>query len=712
MSSARSFLFPFRYSSKVAYVVEFSHKKIRLYAKRSLVTTFGVDVSSSDAEIETTADFSSYPPLEIASPYSYEDLWDNEELCCKIQTIQHSDVLYIFNEKHPIMTLKRYSNIDWRLEELELKNGPFLALNTGDILIKCDENLEGETTLTASNDLFVDTDVDRLVRLRIYDDDTLPWASNINVEKDDIYRSDNKYYIALDSGATGAVKPVHSEGYRSDGKVRWKYLHDGFGIVKISEFIDAKNVRAKVISRVPEAIREGTLYWEFGMLHKGAKYPMSGAFFRNRFAFLVNTDTGPNVCLSVIGDYNNFADMEFGNATAETAITVPVLNTEFNVGKWIYSGDVLFVGTGAGEFYIDALASNSAMAGDNIKISQISNVGSKAIKPIGVGAHVFFVDRYGLGLRDLVYNYYNDGYDPIDISLLGKHLFKSRIVDICYQEIPDKIIWCLMADGTLTAITFLAEQEVIAFSRHDFSGKVESITTIPNFDECYDEVWLEISRMIDNVPMRTVECMELGMPLNILSASVEKFNFADEKAKYADYILNNAMYLDSAVKFERKPDDYSLEISGLSHLNGKLVSIFADGEVLPSQIVVDGKVILSSYFAKAVVGLDITSQFIPQSVIIPSQFSNGLGEKQRINRVKLLLYLSAGGQLGESEDKFSDILYRNVDAKMGKVQSLFSGYVEVLINSSTSTDSEMSTFILQTKSPVPMNVLGVIPSID
>ena len=708
MSSARSFLFPFRYSNKVAFVVEFSHHKIRLYAKKSLVTTFGVDMS--DEGDVSVADFSSYPPLEIDSPYGFDDLWDREELCCKLQTIQHSDVLYIFNEKFPVMTLKRYSNIDWRLEELELKNGPFLAMNTGDVLIKCDENLEDITTLYASGDLFSETDVGRFVRLRIYDDNTQPWSSNINVNKDDIYCSDNKYYVSLDAGSTGSVKPVHSEGVRSDGKVRWKFLHDGFGIVKISEYIDEKTVKAKVFKRIPEAIREGTLYWELGMLHKGANFPISGAFFRNRFAFLVNTSTGPNVCLSVSGDYNNFEDMEFGEATAETAITVPVMNTEFNDGKWLYSGDVLFVGTGASEFYIDSLSPNSAMAGENIKISQISSVGSKAIKPIGVGGHVFFVDRYGLGIRDLVYNYYNDGYDSIDISLLGKHLFRSRIVDIVYQETPDKIIWCLMGDGTLSAITFLAEQEVVAFSRHDFSGSCESITVIPNFEECYDEVWLEISRVIENVNLRTVECLDLGMPRTSLDNN--GVDFYDNQLQFAKCVQNNATYLDGAVYFERNVGDDTLEVSGLSHLNGRMVSIFADGEVLPSQLVIDGKVILPSYFVKALVGLPIISQYIPQPTVIPSQFAQGLGEKYRISRVKLLLYLSGGGQVGESQDKLVDILYRNTDCEMGKVQGLFSGYVEVLINSSTPDDHEMENFILQNSSPLPMNVLGIIPSID
>ena len=88
-----------------------------------------------------------FPVLEIASPYAYSDLWDNEEQCCKIQTIQHSDILYIFNEDFPLMVLKRYSNTTWVLEELEIRNGPFLSMNTTDISIATDE-LEGEVQLT------------------------------------------------------------------------------------------------------------------------------------------------------------------------------------------------------------------------------------------------------------------------------------------------------------------------------------------------------------------------------------------------------------------------------------------------------------------------------------------------------------------------------------------------------------------------------------
>ncbi len=707
MSNARSFLFPFKYSHRVAYVVEFSHLKIRLFAQRDLVRKHVVSTSGATDDEPDEA----FPPLEISSPYTYSDLWDDDELCCKIQTIQHSDIMYIFNANHPIMLLKRYANDDWRLEELELRNGPFLSMNTSETMISVTEKT-GTTQLTASADIFADTDVGRLVRLRVLDDDTKPWSAGINVAAMEIRSSDNKYYMAVGTGQTGAIKPVHSEGTRSDGSISWQYVHDGIGIVKITEFTDAQHVMAQVVSRLPDALEKGTVCWELGMIHQGTAYPISGAFFRNRFAFLVNSETGPNVCLSYSGDYNNFADMDCGEATAETAITVPVLSTEFNEGKWLYARDALFVGTGAAEFYIDAISSSQAMASDNIRISQISTVGSKAIMPVAIGAHVLFVDRYGLSLRDLMYNYYNDGYDQTDVSILGKHLFQSRIVSMAYQEVPDKILWCLVGDGSLTAITFSSEQEVAAFSRHDVSGSIESLAVIPNLEDNRDELWVEVQRVINSTYLRSVEWMDNGMPQTVPVSQLRSDNLEMKNKKEALYMRQNAVYLDAAVVFDRVADDDTTELSGLSHLEGKEVSLFADGVVLPSQVVYNGKIIVPSAVSHLVVGLNICSQFIPQNIYIPNQYGSGIGQKQRINHVLLTLYLSGGGQIGENENSLTDILYRKTDAPMNAPQELFTGNKEILFNGSTTQNEQAATFLIQTNSPLPLNILAVVPYLD
>lgn len=385
--------------------------------------------------------------------------------------------------------------------------------------------------------------------------------------KGSICVSDKKYYKAVNGDETGSIKPVHSEGTRSDGGVLWEYLHDGSGIVKITEVIDKQHVKGTTVTRLPDAIKSGTGMLGTRHVAQASKYPKSGAFFRNRFAFLVNTETGPNVCLSYSGDYNNFADMECGEATAETAITVPVLNTEFNEGKWIYARDVLFVGTGASEFYVDVVSSASPLASDNVKISQISRVGSKAIMPLSVGSHVIFVDRYGLSLRDLTYNYYNDGYDEGHFPF-GETSVQSRITGMAYQEVPDKVLWCMVGDGSLTALTFSAEQEVSALSRHDLSGAAESLAVIPNFEDCRDELWLEVKRTINNANYRTVEWMDNGIPQYWPSSVYGAASLAERETLEKEYVRQEALYLDGAVVYEQNELDMQEEMSGLEHLEG------------------------------------------------------------------------------------------------------------------------------------------------
>lgn len=733
MSSARSFLFSFKYSHKVAYVLEFSHLKIRIYAQHQLLDGSGIvlngdsdlevesgnetpaaAVAESEADnVETVVTASgAVEPLEIVSPYKYSDLWDEEELCCKIQTIQHSDVLYIFNEAFPIMVLKRYSPTNWVLEELELKNGPFMAMNTdNDVMIKSSA-VTGVVTLTSSADVFSEQDVGRLLRLRTFSDEVTPWYAGQAVNVGDVRRSDNKYYRAGTAGSTGSTKPVHTEGVRSDGVILWTYLHDGTGLVKIISVNNSKSAQATVLSRLPDVMVDGTSCWEKGMIYQGGKYPISGAFFRNRFAFLINTETGPNVCLSYSGDYNNFADAECAQTTDETAITVPVLNTEYNEGKWLYAGDVLFVGTGASEFYIDVASGTSPLSTTNVKITQISNIGSKAIKPVAVGRHVFFADRYGLSLRELAYNYYNEGYDQVDISLLGKHLFASRIVNMCYQETPHKILWCLMGDGTLTALTFSAEQEVAALSRHDISGVAESLTVIPSLENKLDEVWLEVRRSIEGKTLRTVEWMEDGMPSSYPLGIYASSNWQDRTQREANYALQQALYLDGLVLFTRKSGDERTEIDGLEHLEGLEVQLFADGAVLPSQIVMNGKVKIKPYHVRVAVGLKIVSQFIPQHIYLSDQNGSGLGQRQRIDHVLMMFYLSGGGEIGESEETLSKIYYRPTDGKMGVPQPLFSGIKEVVFNGTTSFAGNAATLMLQNTSPLPMNVLAIVPYIN
>lgn len=674
-------------SRNVSYVIEFGHKYIRFYANHGLLLRDSGDV------------------FEIESPYLNDEVDD-------IKTIQGGDYVYIFHPNHPIKTLMRMAFNLWILGDFTLKDGPWDPVNTSEIGIKASGET-GEITLTAGGDVFSATDVGRLVRLTVYDSNTRHWTSKTEVKDGEIRISDNKYYEAVgvaEGTKTGDNPPNHTEGTRTDGSVQWTYLHAGYGVARIKSVQDAKNATAEVLSRMPdEVVSNPTVYWELGLLHPG-KYPMAGAFFRRRFAFMVDDNGIPKVCHSCSDDYNNFADKSFGEVTAENAFTVPVTSSQYNVGKWLCASDVLFVGTGTGEFYIDVASSNSPLAPDNVVIKQISSIGSARINPVKVGAHILFVTASGNSFRDIVYSYENDTYDPIDLSIYGKHLLQSGIVDMEYQEYPDKIVWFALKDGRLAAMTFLAEQKVFAMHQHYLGGDVKSLAVIPNPDNTQEDLWVEISRTVQNKELRSIEWMDNGI-VTLYPEEIRNMHNLDEKEKAEmQYMKENAFFADGALTWERKTGSTATKLTGLEHLEGKEVVIMADGAECERQIVSGGSIAINATANRVMAGLPIESAYIPQTIYIPGNNGSGIGDVQRIDHVTLMLWRTLGGKIGKNFENLQDIYLRLTDDAMNDSAPLYTGNKEIPVSFNTSTIKEKgATVLIYNDSVFPMNILAIVP---
>lgn len=686
--AARCFLFKFKFGGNTAFVLEFGNKYIRFFADHGQVI--------KDSAI-----------YEIETPYTLDDLWDAEQEVCRLQITQNADVLYLWHKKY-MKTLTRYSNTDWRLEDFELVNGPWEHMNTTNTTMASSETV-GTTTITASNDTFTQNDVGRLIRLNLVDDDTTPWSAGKTANGGDIYTSDGHWYKANSSGTTGGVKPVHTEGTRSDGGVVWEYLHSGYGVAKITEVTDAKTAVALIISRIPN--KKTTTNWELGMLHKGIDYPISGAFFKNRLAMLINTPSGVKCLFSKTDDFNNFADKDHGEVLAENAMTVPVLSEQYNEGTWLSSGDVLFVGTNNGEFYIDSITSSEAMGPDNVTSNQISTIGSKPITPIKINGHTLFVDRFGTSIRNLAYSYERDGYDPYDVSIKGKHLLKSGIVSWDYQDYPDKILWCVVGDGRLIGFTFNSEQQVSALHRHTFGGAVESVAIIPSPDQKKEDCWLSIKRNIAGAVQRYIEWVDEGEPV-VFPDSIDAVANYDEKEKLeAEYVKENCCFLDSCLEFKRSAGDSVTTLRGLDHLKGAIVRIKADGAQKEDQRVSDeGTIEIAPTDNHVLIGLPIESVFKAQKRYIQGERTSGIGEVQQIDHLCLMLYRSGGGRVGGKYNELIDILYRDTDAQMGRSAELFTGNKVVPWPAGgTQIEDKGADIFIVNDSIYPMTVLAVSP---
>lgn len=658
----------FKVSNEEAYLLEFGNKYVRFYKNYKELSNNGVI-------------------YEIATDYTAEDIKS-------LRYVQNGDVLYLFNKEHPVYTLSRYGDFDWRLEEFLFKGGPWESVNTSDTTLKASSSTD-TTEITATGNVFKSTDVGRLVRLTITDDESVAWQAEKTYSLGEIVKSDGKYYENIKGDKSGNEKPVHTEGSKTDGGIKWKYVHSGYGVARITKFIDAQKVEAKVLDYIPkELLSNSTTHWELGLVNAETGYPLCGTFYRNRFCFMLDVRGIPYVCVSCYDDYNNFADKDFGEVLSNNAITIPIYSDKYNESRWLCGSNVLFVGTSGAEFYIDSASTGEPFGPDNSKIQQISNIGSKSITPVKIGSHIIFVTATGTSIRDIIYSFSTDSYDPIDLGIYGKHLLASGIVDMKYQEYPDKVIWFAMQDGRLVGMTFSSEQKVNALHQHSLGGAVKEIAVLPSGKDKSEDLWLVVNRGEDYI-----EYLDNGIP-----AIIPEGEDRDE------YIKNHSVYLDSCLSFIK--EEGSREVSGLSHLEGKEVCIFADGAEMTPQVVKGGKITLERDARNVLVGLRMKSEYIPQTLIVAVNNGSGVGDVQRIDHVTLTLWDSLGGNVGDSS-KVYPIVYRATTETMGKSTPLFTGNKTIPVSFNTTTIEEKgATILISNDSAFPMHILCISPKLS
>jgi hypothetical protein len=136
---------------------------------------------------------------------------------------------------------------------------------------------------------------------------------------------------------------------------------------------------------------------------------------------------------------------------------------------------------------------------------QASN-GVSDLVPLTIDTDILFGQARGSYIRVFQYNIYSNSYAGTDISILSNHLFNGRtIVDWCWAEEPHKLAWAIRDDGMLLSLTYLKQQEVLAWSHHDTKGFFRSTASIPEGNE--DAVYFVVERFIGGQWLYLIERM-------------------------------------------------------------------------------------------------------------------------------------------------------------------------------------------------------------
>jgi hypothetical protein len=583
---------------------------------------------------DATADGNVLLPVEISTPYQEEDL-------PLIKFTQSADVLFLFHPDYSPRELQRLSDTNWQLVEFDFEDGPYLDENLTATTLAL-SGTSGSVTVTASavtginNDTgFQTTDIGRLIR----------WQ---------------------------------------DPATNWTWL-------EITAHTDTTHVTATI--QGPNASAgTATDAWRLGAWSNTTGWPQVATFFKERLALGATDDEPQTGWLSNVDDLTNFAPSAAdGTVSDANAITFTIADNQVNAIRWFSARpDGLVIGTSGSEVVLTTAVSVDPFGPGNLEVKRQSNRGSDAgALPEKIGHSILFIQRGGMVLRELLFDFNVDSYITRNLSLLSEHLLRRGGFDLAYQQNPESILWMAENNGELVGLTFERDQEVFGWHHHKmggtFSGSfpvVESIATITEGN--IDQLWQVTKRTIDGGTVRYIEFME------------EPFDAVLDE-------VDDIFYVDSGLTGDStgSPTD---TWAGLDHLEGETVSVLADGSVHPDVVVTNGAITLQREAEIIQVGFGYTSGLDTLPIELITDTNTTRGKTKRVHQVHVLFDETLGGMIGPKGGPLDFVLTRG-SGPMNSPPPIFSETKSVPISGRHTKDAQIT---IEQRQPLPMTILNIV----
>jgi len=659
----KSRLVRFEFSTSQAYVLEFGHLYIRFYANGGLVLVSGV-------------------PLEVVTPYTENDI-------AQLRFTQSADVLYITHPSYPPSKLSRFAALSWGYTAISGQDGPYLPVNVSAITIALSATW-GVVTAAASAALFSATDVGRQFRIGYYPPN---WLASTYYAKGATVKNDSgKIYQCIKAGFSAAAGGPTGYGTNiADGAAVWNYTVDAgerwaWGV--ISSVTDVLTATVSLSTTAADVF--ATQDWRLGLWGAANGYPSVSTFYEDRLVFAGCAQYPQRVDFSCVSQYETFSPTnDVGVTSAAEAISITLNSKDVQVVRWMEGDEKgLLVGTTSGEWLVRPSTLGEALSALNVKGSQTTSYGSAAVAPVRAGKAVIYVQRAGRKLREMAYVIQVDGFQSPDLTVRSEHITQGGVTELAFQKELKPLVWCVRADGTLLAMTYERDQDVVAWSRHTLGGinaKVESVVSIPAPDGTRDDLWLQTTRTIGGATVRRVERMQ------------KIWEVGDAAA--------DAFYVDSGGTYSGAPTSV---VTGLNWLEGQTVQILADGAVHPPQVVTGGAVPLQTPASKVQIGLQIVSQAMTLRGNAGSADGTAQGKTRRINHLTLRLMDTLGISCGPSFDNLDPLIFRKMLDPLTTAVPLFTGDYDFNFDANYDYDGIVCW---QQDQPTPGTILAVMPQL-
>jgi hypothetical protein len=404
-------------------------------------------------------------------------------------------------------------------------------------------------------------------------------------------------------------------------------------------------------------------------------YPGAVSYEQQRRVFASTITLPQTLWMTRTGTESNLSSSTPSRDT--DSLVFRIAAREANTIRHIVPLSELVLLTSSAEWAVTANGSaTQALTPSTLSVQPQGYTGASNVVPVTVSNSLLYAMALGGHVGEMTFNYYAGGYVTQDISLMAPHLFDFfTIVDMAYAKAPYPIMWCVSSNGTLLGLTYSPANKVSAWHHHDTDGTFESVCVVTEGSE--SALYTIVNRVVNGKQVRYVERMH--------SRQVE--------------VLTDSFFVDAGVLLT---GNTLTTVTGLDHIEGKTVSILADGAVQPQQVVTNGAVTLQQAASTVAVGLPITAdlQTLPFSFQVEAY---GQGALKNVNRVWLRVHNSSGISAGPTLDELIPYKQRT-NEPYGTPPSLITGVIE--LDLSPGWDDDGSVFIRQSD-PLPLIVASM-----
>lgn len=675
--NAKARLIPFEFAANDSLILEFTANRMRVWR-------YGLLIGAGS-------------PYELVTPYG-EDSLD------RLQWVQSADVIYLADGINPVQRLARFALNNWTIGPAAFKAGPFRVQNlTKSQKIQASAGT-GTITLTTNWDFFEASHVGSLMQLKAEDYSDIPlWTGNTNpISIGQLMRYDGNIYELVAGDETGVNPPQHSEGVEQvsiNPLVRWRFVSNGEGVVRITGVSSAMVATAQVVRALPQSVVTASTYrWAEGAWSDRYGYPAVLELYEQRLVAASTPNDPRTLWFSAVGDYQDF---EPGTDTDSAFAYAISGGSSVNRVLWLKSGrDGLHIGALGEEYSSIQPNRGEPLSAMNIAFRFGSSYGSREhIRPIAPDGMPMFISKDGARLIEISFSFEKDANIAGVLSRPADHIGAEGFAEVVWVNTPQRQAWIRTDAGNLVVMSYDPSEEVLGWAWCPIAGgQVESLAVTRDVEGARDVLTMVVRRDLGHVVQRYVE--EQAITFGSLPGLPP---------------IKDAVHLCCARRFTRETP---WPIFPVPHLAKREVYAWTDqGQFGPLLVPESGDLTLPVPVNAAVIGfLDETHHIRTLPLIPQTPNGSGLHRRKRLSPpIGIGLHQSAAAKVAVIESDFGqaerawpaqNVVPRAVAAEL---TAAFTGVARAPL---TSGYADELAFEVHAVGAAPLTITALVPNIS